>query len=167
VVLTYGWTILLGEQGPLNYVLQKLHLIDAPLKLVYNTTGVIISLVHIFLPFVVFPIYTSLNRIDPSLKEAAQDLGGGWFVTFWRVTLPLSLTGVVSAAEVCYTLSLGAFVVPAMLGGGRVQTLSLTIYNDTSAINWPIAAVGGMVLLLLALVAVGIFNRLLRHSEVS
>jgi putative spermidine/putrescine transport system permease protein len=100
------------------------------------------------------------------LKEAAEDLGAGWWTTFRRVTLPLSLPGVVAGAQICFTLALGAFVTPSMLGGGRVLVLPLQIYNATTEINWPVAAVGGMALLLISMVAVAGFNRLLRYSEV-
>jgi putative spermidine/putrescine transport system permease protein len=115
----------------------------------------------------VFPIYSTLTRLDPALKEAAEDLGAGWWTTFRRVTLPLSLPGLVAGAQICFTLALGAFVTPAMLGGGRVLVLPLQIYSATSDINWPVAAVGGIVLLLGSMIAVAAFNRLLKFSEVS
>ena len=120
-----------------------------------------ISLTHVFLPFVVFPIFSSLTRLDPELKEAAEDLGAGWWTTFRRITFPLSLPGVVAGAQICFTLALGAFVTPAMLGGGRVLVLPLQVYNATSEINWPVAAVGGMALLIISMIAVAGFNRLL------
>lgn len=166
VVRSYGWTILLAEQGPVNFVLQRLGVIDDPVRLIYNLTGVLISLVHVFLPFVVFPIYSSMVRLDPSVKEAAEDLGAGWWLTFRRVTLPLTLPGLVAGAQICFTLALGAFVTPAILGGGRVLVLPLHVYNATADINWPVAAVGGIVLLVLSFAAVAAFNRILRYSEV-
>jgi putative spermidine/putrescine transport system permease protein len=166
VVRSYGWVVLLGDQGPVNWLLLKLGIVSAPVTLVFNLVGVVISLTHVFLPFVVFPIFSSLIRLDPALKEAAEDLGAGWWTTFRRVTLPLSLPGVVAGAQICFTLALGAFVTPAMLGGGRVLVLPLQIYNATSEINWPVAAVGGMALLLIAMLAVAGFNRLLKYSEV-
>lgn len=166
VVRSYGWTILLADQGPVNFIFQQLGMIDEPLRLVYNLTGVLISLVHVFLPFVVFPIFSSMVRLDPTLKEAAQDLGAGWWVTFRRITLPLTLPGLVASAQICFTLALGAFVTPAILGGGRVLVLPLHIYRATSEINWPVAAVGGFVLLLLSFFTVAAFNRVLRYSEV-
>lgn len=166
VVRSYGWTILLADQGPVNFVLQQLGVIEEPLRLVYNLTGVLISLVHVFMPFVVFPIFSSMVRLDPTLREAAEDLGAGWWTTFKRVTLPLTLPGLVAGAQICFTLALGAFVTPAILGGGRVLVLPLHVYRATSDINWPVAAVGGMVLLLLSFIAVASFNRVLRYSEV-
>lgn len=166
VVRSYGWIVLLGDQGPINWLLAKLGLVSEPVALVFNLLGVVISLTHVFLPFMVFPIFSSLMRVDPALREAAEDLGAGWWTTFWRVTLPLSLPGIVAGAQICFTLSLGAFVTPAMLGGGRVLVLPLQIYNATADINWPVAAVGGIALLLIAMVTVAGFNRLLKYSEV-
>jgi len=166
VVRSYGWIILLSDQGPVNWLLLRLGIIAEPVALVFNLFGVVISLTHVFLPFVVFPIFTSLQRIEPELKEAAEDLGAGWWTTFRRVTFPLSLPGVVAGAQISFTLALGAFVTPAMLGGGRVFVLPLQVYNATSEINWPVAAVGGMVLLIISTIAVAGFNRALKYSEV-
>jgi putative spermidine/putrescine transport system permease protein len=163
VVRSYGWMILLSDQGAVNWALLGLGLIGEPIKLIFNSTGVVISLVHIFLPFVVFPIYSVMLRLDPSLKEASRDLGAGWWTTFRRVTLPLTLPGVAAAAQICFTLGLGAFVTPALLGGGRVQVLPLNVYTNTVDINWPMAAVGGLVLLALALVVVAGSNRLIQR----
>jgi putative spermidine/putrescine transport system permease protein len=165
VVRSYGWTVLLSEQGPVNWLLARLSL-PHPLQLVFNMTGVVISLTHVFLPFVVFPIYAAMLRLDPSLREAAMDLGAGWWTAFRRVTFPLTLPGLVAGAQICFTLALGAFVTPAILGGGRVLVLPIQVYRATSDINWPLASVGGLILLLFAFVAVLIFNRLLRYSEV-
>ena len=165
VVRSYGWIVLLSDQGPVNWFLLKLGIVSEPVTLVFNLIGVVISLTHVFLPFVVFPIFSSLTRLDPALKEAAEDLGAGWWTTFRRVTFPLSLPGVVAGAQISFTLALGAFVTPAMLGGGRVLVLPLQVYNATSEINWPVAAVGGMALLVISMIAVAGFNRLLKYSE--
>jgi putative spermidine/putrescine transport system permease protein len=166
VVRSYGWMVLLSDQGPVNWLLLRLGIVSEPVTLVFNLIGVVISLTHVFLPFVVFPIFSSLTRIDPALKEAAEDLGATWWTTFRRITFPLSLPGVVAGAQISFTLALGAFVTPAMLGGGRVLVLPLQVYNATSEINWPVAAVGGMALLIISMIAVAAFNRLLKYSEV-
>ncbi|MBO6727707.1 MAG: ABC transporter permease [Rhizobiaceae bacterium] len=166
VVRSYGWTVLLADQGPINWFLQTVLVFPEPIKLVFNLTGVVISLTHVFLPFVVFPIFSTMTRLDPTLREAAMDLGAGWWTTFRRVTFPLTLPGLVAGMQICFTLALGAFVTPSLLGGGRVLVLPLQIYTATADINWPLAAVGGIVLLALAMVTVLISNRLLRYSEV-
>jgi putative spermidine/putrescine transport system permease protein len=163
VVRTYGWLILLANQGLVNTTLLRLGLIDEPVRLLFNMPGVVISLTHIMLPFAVFPIYSVLGKLDASLKEAARDLGAGAWATYWRVTLPLSLPGVASGGVICFTLALSAFVTPQLLGGGRVQVLPLTVYNSTVEINWPEGAVTSVTLLVLSILSVWAVNRVLRR----
>ncbi len=162
VVRTYGWFILLASQGLVNTTLRAAGVITEPLSLLFNTRGVVISLTHILLPFAIFPIYSVLGRLDLSLKEAAHDLGAGWWDTFQRITLPLTMPGVVAGTLICFTLALSAFVTPRLLGGGRVQVLPLMVYNNTVEINWPTGAVSGLTLLLLSVAAVWALNGLLR-----
>jgi len=163
VVRTYGWFILLANQGVINSTFRRLGLITEPVSLLFNLPGVLISLTHILLPFAIFPIYSVLGRLDPTLKEASRDLGAGWWDTFTRITLPLTMPGVVAAALICFTLALSAFVTPQLLGGGRVQVLPLAVYNSTVEINWPMGAVAGLTLLLLSMLGVWILNGALRR----
>src|SRR5262249_28567980 len=146
-----------------NTTLRGLGLIEEPLSLLFNMRGVVVSLTHILLPFAIFPIYSVLGRIDATLKEAARDLGAGWWETFLRITLPLTMPGVVAAALICFTLALSAFVTPQLLGGGRVQVLPLTVYNSTVEINWPDGAVASLTLLALSVLAVWGLNAVLRR----
>lgn len=162
VVRTYGWFILLASQGLVNSTLRAAGIIDEPLSLLFNSRAVIISLTHIMLPFAIFPIYSVMDRLDLSLKEAAHDLGAGWWETFTRITLPLTMPGVVAGTLICFTLALSAFVTPRLLGGGRVQVLPLMVYNHTVQINWPSGAVSGLTLLLLSVAAVWALSALLR-----
>jgi putative spermidine/putrescine transport system permease protein len=163
VVRTYGWFILLAGTGLVNTVLRTLGLIAEPISMLFNHTSVVISLTHILLPFAIFPIYSVMSRLDLSLKEAANDLGAGWWDTFVRITLPLTMPGVVAGALICFTLALSSFVTPRLLGGGRVQVLPLMVYNNTVEINWPAGAVAGLTLLVLSVVAVWMLNTLLRR----
>jgi putative spermidine/putrescine transport system permease protein len=163
VVRTYGWFILLAGQGLVNTVLMRLGVIGQPLSLLFNTTGVVISLTHILLPFAIFPIYSVMGRLDGSLKEAARDLGASWWDTFRHITLPLTMPGVVAGALICFTLALSAFVTPRLLGGGRVQVMPLAVYNNTVEINWPSGAVTGLTLLLMSVAAVWALNGILRR----
>jgi putative spermidine/putrescine transport system permease protein len=163
VVRTYGWLILLANQGLVNTTLRSLGVIDEPLSLLFNQRGVVISLTHILLPFAVFPVYSVLGRLDATLKEAARDLGAGWWDTFVHVTLPLTMPGVVAGALICFTLALSAFVTPQLLGGGRVQVLPLAVYNSTVEINWPDGAVASLTLLALSVLAVWALNLALRR----
>jgi putative spermidine/putrescine transport system permease protein len=163
VVRTYGWMILLAGTGLVNTLLRRLGVIDQPISLLFNMTGVVISLTHILLPFAIFPMYSVMSRLDLSLKEAAHDLGAGWWDTFKHVTLPLTMPGIVAGALICFTLALSAFVTPRLLGGGRVQVMPLMVYNNTVDINWPTGAVSGLVLLLMSIAAVWMLNGLLRR----
>lgn len=154
VVRAYGWEIMLSDSGPVNSVLKAIGLTSHTLHLLYSWPGVVIAMVHMFLPFTVFPLYNAFEAIEPSVTEAAADLGATGTRRFLRVILPMTGAGLIAAAELCFTLALGSYVVPALLGGGRVQFLSVSIFNDTSAVNWPLAAVESIILLLLAFVVV-------------
>ncbi len=162
VVRTYGWFILLASQGLVNTVLMRVGAITEPLSLLFNMNGVVISLTHILLPFAIFPIYSVMGRLDLTLKEAARDLGAGWWETFRHITLPLTMPGVIAGALICFTLALSAFVTPRLLGGGRVQVMPLTIYDNTVEINWPGGAVAGLTLLLMSIAAVWALNSVLK-----
>lgn len=165
VVRSYGWSVLLAEQGPVNGLILWLGISDAPVKLTYNLAGVIIGLTHIFLPFMVFPIYGSLQKIDPSIDEAAKDLGAGWFFRLTRVTMPLTVAGVLSGVQLCFTLSLGAFVTPFIMGGGRVLLLPMDIYQSAINLDWSTASVENTVLITIAIIVVLIFNAALKVRE--
>jgi len=166
VVRTYGWLLLLSQTGAVNYVLRTLGLIQTPIPLIFNMTGIVIAMVHILLPFMVFPILSVVGQLTPDLKEAAQDLGANRWQTFRRVTLPLTLPGVVSGAQIVFTLTISAFVTPFLMGGGRVQILSGLIYRDMEAVNLGFAAVVALVLLVLAMAILAVSNQLVRRSYV-
>lgn len=157
VVRAYGWQILLGQQGPIAAALAK---VGWHPELLFNLTGVVIALSQIFLPFAVFPIYASLISIDRSLREASSDLGATWLQTLRRVVVPLSMPGAAAGAELTFTLALGSYVIPSMLGGGRVLVMPLVIFSDTQSINWPVASALGILLTLLSLIAVALLSRI-------
>ena len=157
VVRAYGWQILLSQAGPIPAILSKIGLHP---QLLFNLTGVVIASVQVLLPFAVFPIYASLASIDRSLREASLDLGAGWMVTLRRIIIPLSAPGAAAAAELTFTLSLGNFVIPSMLGGGRVLVIPLVVFEDTGTTNWPVAAALGLVLTVGSLIAVALLNRI-------
>jgi putative spermidine/putrescine transport system permease protein len=158
VVRIYGWLLLLSDNGVINQVLRVTGLVNEPIRLIYNDTGVVIALVHILLPFMVFPILSVLLQFDHALREAANDLGANRLQTFLRVVLPMSLPGVVAGAQIVFTLAISAFVTPELLGGGKVQVLSRAIWFNVVDVNWPLAAVEAIVLLALALAALAVFD---------
>ncbi len=151
VVRTYGWVVILGPRGTLNSALMAAGLIDTPLKLIFNMTGVVIGLVHVFCPFFIVSVLAVLLYLDRSLDEASQTLSAGPLRTFLHVTLPLSLPGVITGAMLVYLLSTGAIVTPLLLGGVRDGMLATQIYQDVLQVfDYPKAASMAVVLLLTA-----------------
>lgn len=158
VVRVYGWLLLLADTGVINAALRATGLIHDPIRMIYNNTGVIIALVHILLPFMIFPILSVLLQFDNAQREAANDLGASRLQTFVRVVFPLSLPGVIAGAQIVFTLTVSAFVTPELLGGGKVQVLSRQIWSNVVDVNLPLAAVEAIVLLGLALGALTVFD---------
>ena len=160
LVRTYAWLVLLQNKGIINSILVAVGLIEQPIQLAYNLTGSIIGMIHIMLPFLVLPLYATMRGIDPDLVRAAIGLGSSPRGAFWRVFLPMSLPGLMAGIVLVFILSLGFYITPALLGGGRVQMLAqriestITIYS-----NWGAASALGVVLLLVALIMIWIINR--------
>lgn len=155
IASVYAWQLLLGQSGFLNSMLG--HLGIGPVNFLYERTGVVLALVQALLPLMVLPILSSLNQIDGTLGEAASDLGAPRWRTFVRVILPLSAPGLIAGCQLTFALTISAFTAPSLLGGGRVATLSTSVYNFVQNSEFPLASVTGLVLLILALVSAGIF----------
>jgi putative spermidine/putrescine transport system permease protein len=155
IASVYAWQLLLNQSGFLNSMLG--HLGIGPVNFLYERTGVVLALVQALLPLMVLPILSSLNQIDGTLGEAASDLGAPRWRTFVRVILPLSAPGLIAGCQLTFALTISAFTAPSLLGGGRVATLSTTVYNFVQNSEFPLASVTGLVLLVLALVSAGIF----------
>ncbi len=141
LIRTYAWIVLLNPVGLINNVLIHLGLISEPLAILYNEFAVILGLVYSYTPFVILAIYSSLQRLDPSYAEASRDLGAGAIITFTRITLPLTAAGVAAGAVFVFVLSIGNFVTPDLLGGGKLQMIGNLIYDQfLSARDWPFGA---------------------------
>jgi ABC-type spermidine/putrescine transport system permease subunit I len=167
LVRTYAWMVLLQANGVLNNLLRRLHLIDEPLRLMYNETGVIIGMAQVLLPFAILPVYASLRTIDSRLDAAARIMGAGAWRRFRSVTLPLSLPGVAAAALLVFVQALGFFIIPALLGGSRVITLAMVIETQVvDLLDWSLASAVAMVLLAVTAVLVVGFDRLLGLDKV-
>jgi spermidine/putrescine transport system permease protein len=131
----------------------SLHITKAPLNLLYTPTAVMIGMVYEFLPFMVLPLYTSLEKVDNSLLEAAADLGAPPWKAFLRVTLPLSVPGMIAGTILTFIPAMGMFVVPDILGGAKTILIGNVIRNQfLTARNWPLGAAFSMVLMLLTMV---------------
>jgi putative spermidine/putrescine transport system permease protein len=162
VVRTFAWMTLLGDRGVINTTLHWLGAIERPLPLMYNELGVIVGLVHIYVPFMVLTLVGVIGRIDRSLEEAARGLGASRARTFLEVTLPLSLPGIVAGSLLVFALAISAYVTPVLLGGTSVLTVPVLIYQQVSAsFNLGFAGALGAVLLAVALVLVIGYNAIL------
>lgn len=150
LIRTYAWIVLLNREGLISRGLVDLGVIDAPVSLLYTAPSVVVGLVYNYLPFVILSIYASLQRLDPSVLEASEDLGAPPWRTFVRVVLPLTMPGVAAGAVFVFVLSIGNFITPDLLGGGRVVMVGNLIYDQfLSARDWPFGAA-----LSLALIAI-------------
>lgn len=142
LIRTYAWIVLLNSQGPLNGALVSLGVIGAPLDLLYNRGAVVTGLLYAYLPLVVLPVYAAIERVDPQLQEAARNLGASKARTFWDITLPLTLPGAMIGAIFVFVPSMGNFVVPELLGGGKTVMVGNLIRDQfLEARNWPFGAV--------------------------
>jgi len=162
LVRTYAWIFLLRDTGLVNAALQAAHLIREPLPLLFNTSAVILGLVYGYLPFMVLPLYATLEKLDPALMEAAEDLGASPLMAVWRVALPLSRPGMIAGSLLVFIPCLGAYLTPDLMGGGRTVMLGNLVQNQfTSARDWPF----GSAVSLLLLLAAGIVTQWLRRRN--
>lgn len=157
LIRTYAWIVLLNPAGLINSALIGAGLRSEPLSLLYTRPAVILGLVYSYTPFVILAIYSALQRMDPSYAEASRDLGAGPAQTFLRITLPLTAPGVAAGAVFVFVLSVGNFITPDLLGGGKFQMVGNLIYDQfLSARDWPFGAalsallIGVMMVLLFA-----------------
>jgi putative spermidine/putrescine transport system permease protein len=151
VVRTFGWIALLANRGLVNEMLAGLGWIETPIRLMFNFTGLLIGLTHIFLPFMVLMLVGAIQTVDRSVEDAARVLGANWGSTFLRVTLPLSIPGILSGSILVFVLTISALVTPRLLGGPTYKVMSTLIYDQFLALlNWP--AGSAMAVLLTAMV---------------
>lgn len=164
LVRTYAWLFLLRDTGLINTVLQKVGIIHDPLQLLYNDGAVLLGLVYGYLPFMVLPIYATLERLDPALIEAAADLGARPLATLFRVIVPLSQPGIVAGSVLVFIPCLGAYLTPDLLGGGRTVLVGNLVQNQfTNARDWPFGS--AVSVLLMVLVTLLVWGLLRRESE--
>jgi spermidine/putrescine transport system permease protein len=155
----FAWKIILGYGGVINSGLMRLHLIDQPLSfLLYNPFAVVVTLAHAWAAFAILPIYVSLEKIDRSLLEAASDLGDGALRRFARITLPLSLPGVIGAAILIFVPTTGDFVTPELVGGTQGTMIANIIEAQFNGVgNWPLGAALSLVSMAMVAVIAGLF----------
>jgi putative spermidine/putrescine transport system permease protein len=165
LVRTFSWILLLETNGPVNRLLMSAGAIDAPLRLLFNNTGVFIGMVHVLTPYAILPIYTSMSRIDDRLLQASDGLGASVFTTFRRIYLPLTMPGVAGGAAFVFLLSLGFFITPALLGGVNAISIAMLIEQFVNEqLDWVSAAAASILLLAAALALLAASARFIRFG---
>lgn len=166
VTRAYSWLILLGNKGLINLGLTSLGIIDAPIRFLYNWTGVGISIAHYLLPFAVFTLIGAVRNLNPSVEEAARSLGANRIVTFWRITMPMLLPGLMVTLVLVYSIALASFLFPMVLGGGKVRMIANQIY-DRMFVEYdiPYAAATAVIFLVAAFASIWLINLVSKKIE--
>ncbi|MBZ9654054.1 ABC transporter permease subunit [Phyllobacterium lublinensis] len=160
LIRVYAWIGILKPEGLLNQFLMWAHVIDTPLNILNTNTAVFIGIVYSYLPFLVLPIYSALEKMDYSLVEAAEDLGCPPILAFWKITFRLSMPGVIAGCFLVFIPAVGEFVIPDLLGGSQTLMIGKTLWNEFfSNRDWPVSSAVAVVLLLLLVVPIVLFQR--------
>ena len=160
LIRVYSWMGILGREGVLNQVLMWTGIINEPLTILNTNTAVYIGIVYTYLPFMILPIYATLDKLDVSLLEAAEDLGCTRTSAFWLVTLPLARPGIIAGCFLVFIPTLGEFVIPSLLGGSDTLMIGKVLWEEFSANrDWPVASAVAVVLLLILIIPIVLFQR--------
>jgi spermidine/putrescine transport system permease protein len=155
LIRTYAWMFLLRDTGLINTLLQSLHVIRQPLPLLFNNGAVVLGLVYGYLPFMVLPLYATLEKLDPALLDAAQDLGANPWTALWKVVIPLSRGGIAAGCLLVFIPCLGAYLTPDLLGGGKTVMVGNLVQNQfTTARDWPFGSAISLLLIVVALLLI-------------
>jgi mannopine transport system permease protein len=166
LVRSYAWIVLLSRNGILNDLLIQLGFTSTPLKMLYTEGAVIIAMTHVLMPFMILPVHSALRSIPSAYEQAARNLGAGRTAAFLRVTFPLSLPGVFAGCVICFILSIGFYITPALVGGPGALMMATLIGQQTLVLlDWPFAAALSAILLVATLLLVMIFRRALSFSK--
>jgi putative spermidine/putrescine transport system permease protein len=163
VVRTYGLMILFEERGPINQMLVGLGLVRSPIQILDTPFAAMVGLVEMFLPFAVLPLISSLEKIDPSVEEAAKVLGCNSSKLFLKVTLPLSIPGILSGSLLVFSMAMTAYVTPALLGGHSMMLMATLVYQQMmTSFNWPFGTAIAMILILVTAALMTGYMRIVR-----
>ena len=163
VVRAFGWSMLLGPEGVVNQLVRWAGL--PTMKILYTEAAVVIALVHVMMPFMVIPVWTSLQKLDPDVENAALSLQASHFTTMRRIIFPQVLPGVLSGSLIVFGLSASAFAIPGLLGGRRLKMVATVVYDEyLHELNWPLGAAIAFTLLIANLVVMLSYNRVLERS---
>ncbi|CAN7173631.1 ABC transporter permease subunit [Rhizobium sp. LjRoot258] len=166
LIRVYAWIAILKPEGLFNQLLLSLHVIDSPLIILNTNVAVYIGIVYSYLPFMVLPLYSSLEKMEGTLIEAAQDLGCTPITAFWQVTFPLSLPGVVAGCMLVFIPAVGEFVIPDLLGGSQTLMIGKTLWNEFNANrDWPVSSAVATILLLILVIPIVFFQNAQAKAE--
>lgn len=166
LVRIYGWMIILRTRGVLNNALIGLGIIDTPVKILYTYSAVLIGMVYSLLPFMILPVYNSVEKMDWSLVEASRDLGANSVEAFFTVTLKLTLPGVLSGFVLVFVPSIGLFFISDLLGGGKIMLVGNLIKNQLlEARNWPFGAALAVVMMLMTLLIIYLYRKITHSND--
>jgi putrescine transport system permease protein len=159
LIRIYAWVAILKPEGLLNQGLMGLRLIDEPLHILNTETAVFIGIVYAYLPFMVLPLYAALEKMDDTLIEAALDLGSPPWRTFWTITVPLAMPGVIAGSLLCFIPAVGEFIIPDLLGGSETLMIGRQLWSEFfSNRDWPLASAVAVLLLLILVVPIVIYR---------
>ncbi len=165
VVRSFGWMIILGNNGFINNLLMNLGIINSPISLLYNEVGITIGLIYILAPFMILSLISVLQNIDRNLDDAASDLGLTPFKTFIKVTFPISYPGILSGSVMVFSLAISAYVTPAMMSGGKVEVLAMLVYDQMMQVfNYQLGSSISFIMLFVSLVILALNNYLLKSD---
>ncbi len=160
LIRVYSWMGILGREGYLNSLLLSMGIIDEPLVILNTNIAVYIGIVYTYLPFMILPIYATLDKLDVSLLEAAEDLGCTRTSAFWLVTAPLSRPGVIAGSFLVFIPALGEFVIPSLLGGSGTLMIGKVLWEEFSSNrDWPVASAVAVILLLILIIPIILFQK--------
>ncbi len=160
LIRAYAWVVILNGNGVANKTLQFLGITDGPVNLIFTPGAVTLGMAYAYLPFMILPLYAALEKFDPRLKEAAQDLGASKWHTFWRITFPLSMPGVIAGSILVFIPSAGEFVIPNLLGGSRTVLIGNLVQQQfLQARDWAFGSALAMMLAALLLAAILFYVR--------
>ena len=167
LIRLYGWIIILQKKGVLNFVLKKLGLIEKSLKIMYSYPAIIIGMIYVLLPFMILSVYSSAEKLDWSLVEAARDLGAGKAKAFWTVSFKLTLPGLLSGVILTFIPSMGLFFIADILGGNKVVLVGSLIQDQmTRGNNWPFAAALAVIMMILTTLMILLYRKVTNAKEV-
>ena len=160
LIRVYAWLMLLSPSGFINSFLMKFHLIDAPLQLMNNSYAACVGIIYAYLPFMIFPLYSAIEKIDYTLIEAAYDLGSSPMTAFFSIVVPLAMPGIYAGSALVFVPAIGEFVIPELLGGAQTLTIGRLVWNEFFGnLSWPTAAALSIILLMFVVFPIVLMQR--------